>query len=442
MFGLSLWMALAASPAVTVAVRPRPWLDPEIAADAPRREGFEFDPMFDHQKVRPAYALRAFSVHPSLAGHPERLAPNLLLGDLLFHAPALMGNAAKFFGMSCNSCHPNGSATPDIWVGFQSKRTGTIDMLSDYFTPLADDGIDDARRVPSLRGARYTAPYGHAGSVGSLGDFIDHVVSMELAQPPMRRDWRDALVLYIEQFDFLPDPYLDSLGHLNDTASPAAKLGEKLFEKPRPQFDGHSCASCHVQESFFTDRRTHAFNHGCDAAPGEGFDTPSLLNLDERAPYFFDACAPTLKAAVNQLDRKHHLALTADEQAELTAYLEAVGAVSSEPSVPTTSGQVGHALAYLTLLQSGPLADDRDLWPLCLETVDHLLRGALREGSSAEQKTLGPAVMAFRTFAQTKGSREPGAANRAELARLAARVSAALTASNPPVPVVHHGPAR
>lgn len=293
------------------------WDNPEVMSDPVKREFFEYIPMFDHQRAKPPWRLRVFNSHPEFAKHPEKLPPTILLGDLLFHAPGLLGPHAAFFGMSCASCHPNGAATVDIDIGTQTDLPGTVDMTAGYFTPLADDGILNPRNVPSLRGARYTAPFGHGGSIPSVADFVDHVVSQELAQPAIRRDWRDALAVYVEQLDFIPNPRLDVLGRLTPEGSPEAHRGEQLFTAARPAFDGLSCASCHIPESYFTDRRSHALHHGAtNASPGEGFDTPTLLNLAETPPYFYDGTADTLAHAVDKIDARHKLGLTREEKGD------------------------------------------------------------------------------------------------------------------------------
>ena len=416
------------------------WKNPEVLNDQSKVEYFEYTTIFNHQVDRPAYQLRAYDSHPSWARHPERLPPALLLGELLFNSPDVLGPRARFFGLSCASCHPNGAASLDINVGPQTRIPGGIDLLSDYFTPMADDGIFNPRNVPSLRGARYTAPYGHAGSIASLGEFIDHVAGVELGQPPMRSDWREALVLYLEQLDFLPDPQVDALGRLTAKASESAHRGEKLFAQPRAGLDGLSCASCHIPESLFTDRRTHLFRHGkYDASPNEAFDTPSLLGMDETPPYFYDGSAPTLAKAVDAIDTRQALALTDDEKADLTAYLRAIGAVDRPAAPPRLDAQVNQALAYLRLVLRGSTRGDRGLWPLCLDTVSHQLRGVLRAQPSAIASRLEPSIRAFAKAVRVPAHRAPSAANRAVIRKLRGDIQAALkavraTPAPPPAP--------
>ncbi|MBS2029629.1 MAG: hypothetical protein JST54_17130 [Deltaproteobacteria bacterium] len=395
------------------------WENPDVLRDPKKRESFEFVEMFDHRREKPSWNLRVFAEHPEYKQHPEKLPPTILLGDLLFHAPAVLGKPASFFGMSCASCHPNGAASVDIDVGTEAELPGNVDMTSHYFTPLADDGFTNPRNVPSLRGAKYTGPYGHAGSVSSVGEFVDHVISQELANPPLRRDWHTALTVYVEQLEFLPNPRLDVFGRLTDQADAAAHRGEKLFNAPRAQLDGMACASCHVPESFFTDRRSHAFHHGQgNAAPTEGFDTPTLLNLAESPPYFYNGSAKTLADAVNTIDARSKLGLTADEKKDLTAYLAAVGAVDEPATEPSVSEQVVHPVAYLSLLTDGPVRDDQDLWTVCLETVRHELHGVLRGLSGDARAALEGPIHAFEKHVADAKNRTPSSENRKALVEL------------------------
>src|SRR5271165_1671611 len=39
-----------------------------------------------------------------------------VLGDLLFDAPGLFGGAARNAGMSCGTCHVNGSTNPALFI--------------------------------------------------------------------------------------------------------------------------------------------------------------------------------------------------------------------------------------------------------------------------------------------------------------------------------------
>jgi len=407
-----------------------PWEQPAFQKLSPaqQRAQLEFSDRFDHRKARPVRQLRILEANPAAYQNPDRLPPTLLLGDLLFHSPQILGDHPALYGMSCASCHPGGSTTPDVDVGAQcTDRPGNVDLRADFFTPLADDGVYAPRNVPSLRGLRYTGPYDRDGSKASMREAIAAVISTEFQQQ-LRPDWLDALTAYIGEFDFVPNKQLDGLGRLTAAASPAAHQGEKLFAEARPQFAGMSCATCHVQSSFFTDHRTHSFRHAAGRAvsvPEEAFKTPTLLDTVESAPYFFDGSAPTLAAAVAQIDAQHHLGLSAPEKAQLTAYLEAVGAEDVPARVASLRERFDDSLAYLSLLLKSPSQNDPQLWSLCLETVRHDLRAATLQARGTARTAVEGPVAAYEGWVAMADHQKPSAANRAALGKLREQLLAA-----------------
>ena len=64
-----------------------------------------------------------------------------------------------------------------------STRPGNFDTTGPLFNPKADNGVLDPVRIPSLRGARYLAPYGADGRIASLRDFVRNVIVNEFAGP-------------------------------------------------------------------------------------------------------------------------------------------------------------------------------------------------------------------------------------------------------------------
>lgn len=354
-----------------------------------------------------------------LAGQPvyERSAfpPDVLLGDLLFHAPKLLGPRAGTFGLSCYTCHPGGSTNGSLFVEKASDRPGNVDLLSDYLYPEADDGVFNPRNVPSLRGVAATGPYRHDGAAQTLPQADALVVGHEFQQQ-VPAPWLAALDAYVASLEWQRDPYLDAAGELTPAASPEARAGEAVFEAPRPAFEGKSCASCHPKAKAFTDRAQHPLRHG-DGVGVLGrsarFDTPALLNLAETAPYFFDGTATTLRAAVAQIDRRHALGLSPAEQASLTAYLEAIGAVESPRITWSAKERARQALAWGRLVES---TEDERLWTLCLDAMRHQLRQAVwgAAGPVGGLKQLGDALEAL-------ARKKPTPATRARLAALRAK---------------------
>ena len=96
------------------------------------------------------------------------------LGDLAFSAPTILGGVARQAGISCSTCHVNGASNPKLFVPGMSAHPGTFDTTGPLFNPKADNLTFDPVRIPSLRGARYLAPYGHDGRMASLRDAISH----------------------------------------------------------------------------------------------------------------------------------------------------------------------------------------------------------------------------------------------------------------------------
>ena len=241
------------------------------------------------------------------------------LGNLLFNSPLLLGDAARKAGISCGSCHVNGASNPKLFIPGLSTRPGNFDTSSGFFNPKADNAVLDPVTIPSLRGARYLGPYGHDGRAASLREFVQNVIVTEFAGAAPSPQILDAIVIYIEDIDFLPNPRLDKAGGLATGATPAQQRGEQLFAKPFPHQPQLSCAGCHVPSGAFVDHQQH------DIGSGGLFKTPTLLNADFNAPYFHDGRFDTYDQVVGFFDQAFELGLTAQDRADLVAYLAAVG---------------------------------------------------------------------------------------------------------------------
>jgi mono/diheme cytochrome c family protein len=248
-------------------------------------------------------------------------------GDMLFDSPEIFGEPARSLGLTCSTCHNRSDINQRFFIPGISPQPGAVDVDGSFFNARFNDYRDDALDIPSLRGIRFTAPYGRDGRFASLRDFTRNVMVNEFNGPEPSPLVLDALVAYMLEFDFLPAPYLNFDGTLTALAPPAAKRGEALFQQPFPQMGNRSCASCHLPDSHFTDNRVH--NIGSDdrayAATSSGFDTPTLLNTNYTAPYFHDGSLETLGDVVAWFDQRFALGLSAEERADLTAYLEVVG---------------------------------------------------------------------------------------------------------------------
>jgi cytochrome c peroxidase len=308
----------------------------------------------------PARYLRTLAYDPggydaaSPPGGPARVEANdLLLGDLLYHAPSTLGSRARELGISCQTCHPNGAANASFSLPGVSDRPGNADLSTRFFRPGADDGIANAINIPSLRGARYTGPYGHDGRTASLAEFVQGVVTSEFGGAPLPPDELAALVRYVQDLDFLPNAKLDPRSRLTAAAGEAARRGEAVFKRAEPGFDGGSCASCHVPSTFFRDGRVHRL--GTARSPSRsavdgGLETPTLLGIVETAPYFHDGRFATLGEVISWFDASYDLGLDARDRADLEAYLEAVGGADRPRDDRPPARRKNETFAYIALV--------------------------------------------------------------------------------------------
>jgi cytochrome c553/mono/diheme cytochrome c family protein len=241
------------------------------------------------------------------------------LGNLAFNSPYSLGEAAQKAHISCATCHENGASNSKLFIPGLSTRPGNFDTTNALFNPKTDNGVLDPVTIPSLRGARLLGPYGHDGRSASLRDFVRNVVVNEFAGAEPSPQILDALVAYIEDIDFLPNPNLEKSGSLASGASATQKRGEALFRKPFPHDPSLSCAGCHMPSAAFVDHRQH------DVGSGGQYKTPTLLNADFSAPYFHDGRFDDYPQVIDYFNRVYDLAFSTEDRADMAAYLTAIG---------------------------------------------------------------------------------------------------------------------
>ena len=249
-------------------------------------------------------------------------------GDMLFDSPELLGGSAKELGIACATCHNRSDINRDFFIPGVSHQPGAADVTSEFFNPRFNNNINDSLDIPSLRGLRFTAPYGRNGRFASLRDFTRNGIVNEFAGDEPTPLMLDALIIYMLEFDFLPAPYLNPGGTLNDKAPRAAKRGEVIFNTQFAGMDGQSCSSCHIPGANFLDHQQHDIGSGNPASPfarDSAFDTPTLFSSKYSAPYFHDGSLETLADVVEWFDQRFNLGLSRPQKSDLTAYLDAVG---------------------------------------------------------------------------------------------------------------------
>jgi cytochrome c peroxidase len=290
------------------------------------------------------------------------------LGNLAFSSPSVLGGVARQAGISCETCHVNGAGNAKFFVPKMSTRPGNFDTTGPLFNPKADNAMLDPVRIPSLRGARYLAPYGADGRMASLRDFVRNVIVNEFAGPEPSPSILDAMVAYIQDIDFLPNPRLGPAGSLVGKVSESEQRGAALFKKPFPHDPGMSCAGCHVPSGAFVDHMQH------DVGSGGLFKTPTLRNADFNAPYFHDGRFDTYDQVVAHFDSVFDLGLSAQDRNDLVAYLTAVG----DGMRPYEHDGVGSSLKeiddFATVLATAIPAGDKETVALAVDTIGGELR--------------------------------------------------------------------
>jgi len=262
-------------------------------------------------------------------GIDETDLPLVAYGDMLFDSTQIFGSPARDLGITCSTCHNRSDVNQRLFIPGASHQPGSIDVDGAFFNPIFNDRRDDPIDIPSLRGLRFTGPYGRDGRFASLRDFTRNVIVNEFGGDEPTPFMLDALIAYMLEFDFLPNSMLMADGRLTEAAPKAALRGEAIFNRPFEGLGNRSCASCHDPDANFLDRQAHDIGSIAQSYKGSragALDTPTLLGTAYTAPYFHDGSLPTLAAVVNWFDKTNKLGLTDADRADLTAYLETVGA--------------------------------------------------------------------------------------------------------------------
>ena len=252
----------------------------------------------------------------------------IALGDMAFDSAYIFGEPARSLGISCNTCHNKGVTNPNFRIPGLSTRGGGMDVSNSFFAPHANNGHFGALDIPDLRGIRFTHPYGRNGRFPSLREFVRNVIVGEFNGPEPDPLLLDAMIAYMNEFDFLPNAALAKDGSLNRCASAAAKRGETVFNRRFTGMGNRSCATCHIPSANFLDHLQHDIGSVRGASANSldrALDTPTLLGAKHTAPYFHDGSRPTLRAVNEWFNDTYQLGLSESELADLTAYVETVG---------------------------------------------------------------------------------------------------------------------
>jgi cytochrome c peroxidase len=347
-------------------------------------------------------------------GIDETDLPLIAYGDMLFDSPQIFGSPARDLGIACSTCHNRSDVNQRFFIPGASHQPGAIDVDGAFFNPMFNDRRNDPIDIPSLRGLRFTGPYGRDGRFASLRDFTRNVIVNEFGGDEPTPLMLDAMVGYLLEFDFLPNAMLMPDGRLTDTAPDAARRGEAIFNRPFAGLGDRSCASCHVPDANFLDRQAHDIGSVAPAYQGAragALVTPTLLGTGYTAPYFHDGSLPTLAAVVDWFEETKALGLTEAERSDLTAYLETVGA-ADEPYERFDAENTSFRLTFAELTTFASTLDallpERDAEHILLMT-DTVAADLAADASTMANLGARPEV-----YALAERLAEVGAAVRAE----------------------------
>ena len=304
------------------------------------------------------------------------------LGDLAFNSNLILGGPARRAGISCGSCHVNGAGNGKLYIPGSSGRPGTFDTTGPLFNPKAHNWVRDPVRIPSLRGARYLAPYGNDGRIASLRDFVRNVIVNEFDGPEPSPAILDAIVAYIQDINFLPNPNLMADGRLGARANDAQRRGEALFFKPFPHNPELSCAACHVPSGGFVDHKQHSVESG------GLFKTPTLINASFNAPYFHDGRYNTYDQVVDHFERVFQLGLSSQDHADIVAYLQAIGDGLKPYDGTAAEGQLKEINDFANVLSTALQAHDNEIIALAVHTIDRELRDLVEQFPGVKDTTV------------------------------------------------------
>jgi cytochrome c peroxidase len=284
---------------------------------------------------------------------PERAE----LGRKLFFDPRLSGS--NF--ISCASCHNPGFAWGDalpkaIGHGMNQLTRRTPTVLNVAWAPaLFWDGRASTLEEQAL---------GPITSPGEMNLPTDVMIG-RLAELPAYAEWfrraypgeplapatvAKAIATFERTVVSAKAPFDEFIDGKVDAISPDARRGFVLFNTKA------QCAKCHEGWRFTDDGFHDIGARGTDRGRGAlvdlptlqfAFKTPTLRNVDRRAPYMHDGSEPTLEAVIDLYDRGGRekrsslsgdirpLDLTGREKKDLLAFLRTLTSDDQPVTVPT-----------------------------------------------------------------------------------------------------------
>ena len=224
-------------------------------------------------------------------------------------------------GVACFDCHVNG------------HTSAATHLVGDIRPQSHRRRID----TPSLRGVNIQRLFGSQRALRSIEDFTefeqraayfdgDQVSAAAKGLNPLERGSQVHFMAEVQDLlDFPPAPKLDVFGKLDPAkATPAELHGQEIF------FGKARCAECHPAPHY-TDNSMHDLMverfyktqtiNGLVATAQGPIKTFPLRGIKESPPYFHDGRLLTLEDAVEFFNLVLGVKLTAEEKADLVAFL-------------------------------------------------------------------------------------------------------------------------
>ncbi|RIK83521.1 MAG: hypothetical protein DCC68_03655 [Planctomycetota bacterium] len=217
-------------------------------------------------------------------------------GEAIFHD----ANRCLENWYSCHTCHFDGGPNAETIDTFNDGSSGTY------------------KTVPALYNIVETGPWTWHGWQKDLHESVSGSFATTMrGRKPTAEEAAD-IVAYLQTLRPLPNPHRPADGK----PSEAAQRGETVFDSPKA-----GCANCH-DGPHYTDGEIHDVGLGRKNDRYEGYNTPSLVDVQRRIRLLHDGRSRTLE---HLLTGPHNPAkvtgdgeLSAEERADLIEYLKSL----------------------------------------------------------------------------------------------------------------------
>ena len=199
---------------------------------------------------------------------------------------------------SCHSCHYEGDTNA---VTMDTKNDGSVGTY---------------KMVLSLRNISHTGPWFWHGWQKNLREALGKSLSETMQGPAPTDEDVQAVEAYLAALPQPPNSRRSSDGEI----SAEAQRGKRVFESAAA-----GCATCH-SGPYFTDGEVHDVGLASEYDKYEGYNTPSLAGVANRAGFLHHGRALSLEDLLTDLHRPTKVSGTRDlepqELADLVAYLQ------------------------------------------------------------------------------------------------------------------------